>query len=343
MSDFAAFQEHIKNFMAEMKAENKQNSDKQETRDQALAKDLRKMEEAQTEMRRDLMNSMQTEFKKYDNKIDELTLLFEHLAKRVNKVEEITSVADIDGDLPMGSGGSTPVQQDNKKRKGQTVFSSARGASLPPMARVPPPTTTGTTERKEACAIFFGGWERPVATHLREGWYKKEVLLKIPAAFREAARFKGLPMRRFFTVHFDDQDDRDEVLEVLSKFTFCFKDATYDTSYNIYIKREKTFEIRMVGRFRHHFHEALEQHFKGMASDDPKYQPGNWKLHWAYGQLFLHIQDDDHLLMTFAKGIPKDASEIEANNKVLQMFNLAPEQADALIAAALVKAEAEKK
>ena len=100
--------------------------------------------------------------------------------------------------------------------------------------------------------------------------------------------------------------------------------------------------MRKVGKFRHHFHEALEKHFKDMVSSDQKYQEGNWKLHWAYGQLFLNIEDDDHLLLTFAKGIPKDASDIEANYKILEKFHLDPEKADTLIAVAIVKAEATK-
>ena len=79
-----------------------------------------------------------------------------------------------------------------------------------------------------------------------------------------------------------------------------------------------------------------------MGSGDQKYQEGNWKLHWAYGQLFLHIEDDDHLLLTFAKGIPKDASDIEANYKILEKFLLDPEKADTLIAVAITKAEATK-
>ena len=98
-----------------------------------------------------------------------------------------------------------------------------------------------------------------------------------------------------------------------------------------------------MGKFRHHFHEGLEGHFKELGSTDQKYQEGNWKLHWAYGQVFINIDNDDHLLLTFAKGILKDSSEIEANYAVLQMFNLSSEKADSLIAVALLKAEAMKK
>ena len=47
--------------------------------------------------------------------------------------------------------------------------------------------------------------------------------------------------------------------------------------------------------------------------------------------------------MSFSKGIPKDSSEIEANYPILNKFYITDEQADMMIATALLKAESLKK
>ena len=103
------FQDSMLKFMTEMKSENKANSDKQAERDLQLAKSLRKMEEAQSELRRDLMHTVQeataasaAEFKKTDEKINELSIMFEDMVKRVNKLEEDKCQDDPEGDLPVG-------------------------------------------------------------------------------------------------------------------------------------------------------------------------------------------------------------------------------------------------
>ena len=149
-------------------------------------------------------------------------------------------------------------------------------------------------------------------------------------------------MKTHFTIVFEDRDERDEALELLKRFDYVFDDKSYVQKYVIFLKVERSFEIRQVGKFRHHFHEALDNHFKALGSSEEKYKEGNWKLHWSSGQIFLNIENDDHLLMTFSRGIPKYTSEIEANYPILQKYHLTNDQSDRMIGAALVKAEAAK-
>ena len=154
---------------------------------------------------------------------------------------------------------------------------------------------------------------------------------------------RAQPMKTHFSIVFDDRDDRDAALEAIKKHSFKFDDVNYGKVYDIYTKVERSFEIRQVGKFRHHFHEALENYFDALGLKETKFKKGNFKLHWANGQIFINVENDDHLLMSFSRGIPKDSSEIEANYPILNKFYITDEQADMMIATALLKPESLKK
>ena len=129
--------------------------------------------------------------------------------------------------------------------------------------------------RSSSFAIFVGGWERPLATQVRQAWYKAALLPNIPEELHPGATFKGQPMKRHFTIVFENREDSDGALDALKKDSYVFDGVSYGKKYDIYIKVERSCEIRQVGKFRHHFHEALETHFEALGKKEVQYRKGN--------------------------------------------------------------------
>ena len=344
VAQMKADQEQAKNNMAILTAGQEEMKNK-------LDKSMTKVGETIMEMKKDVLTIMDKALAQQDTKLDvvntrmakmeaEFALLAKNASATSSSTRAAAAAVDAEGDHTMGSGVSTPILQDPKKRKGVPLLGPLRGSSLPPLPRNP---TAAPETRSSGFAIFVGGWERPVAAHVRKTWHQANTLTHIPVELLPLATFKAQPMKTHFSIVFEDKEDRDTALEEIKKQSFTFDDVNYGKKYNIYTKVERSFEIRQVGKFRHHFHEALENYFDALGLKEAKFQKGSFKLHWANGQIFINVDNDDHLLMSFARGIPKDSSEIEANYPQLNKFYITDEQADMMIASALLKAESLRK
>ena len=157
--------EQIQDLFAEIKNNQSDNrlfhsdiTSKQEEMKTNLNRSLDKMNEAMSDMRRDLMGNMDAALAKQNAKMDAMHAKFLQMQLDVAALGAKTAAiaaasADDEGDHPMGTGSSTPITQDNKKRKGAPLLSAQRGASLPP----PRFAQSNPEARSSSFAIFVGG------------------------------------------------------------------------------------------------------------------------------------------------------------------------------------------
>ena len=104
----------------------------------------------------------------------------------------------------------------------------------------------------------------------------------------------------------------------------------------LYLKRHREVELRALGKFRHHFYNAVEVLFGA----NPKTK-GNFKLKLSSGILYIEWQNDALPLISFTRELIKDKSGLEADYSTFDYFNVEQSEVDSLIAGCILLTDEE--
>lgn len=256
---------------------------------------------------------------------------------------------DDDGDASMSSG---PALQSAKKAKtnyaehvgmGSSGAASSRTTSQPPRFQPPPsaPTFHLSGEDKHKYALFVSGFERTIPRSVREKVYDS-----IVATFHEGprldAKFSGKSHDKKFFIDFTSKEYLQQALDDLRRWSspLFWEDKFYKKRREIYIKRNKTLEQQIAGRFHRHFYDGV----KALVTDT-KEGMANRKLRVVDRKLLLDFQHDGEEetmeLLWFEETLDSDKQRVTAAYEMFSQLKLSKEVVDAMITTALAAAKAE--
>ena len=228
---------------------------------------------------------------------------------------------------PSGQTFHTPPQSPKKQKVfiGHSFGDTRRSGSVPP-ARVDRP-----------CAIFVGGFGRDVPTHLRKKQYEDQVKPLIPNELLVCCQPKFPHLQKYYTIAVDDHETLHAILDVLKEVNFQWYDPTFKVTQKVFAKSDKNLDQRNLGKFRHHFYEAITK-FLSTHPSFPTESPA--KLQMVRGTIHVSYNDDSLGLLSFTRELIKDLNGMEAHYTNWEILGANRTQVDELIAGALALANA---
>ena len=129
-----------------------------------------------------------------------------------------------------------------------------------------------------------------------------------------------------------------DVLDSLRSHSFKWEDPTLQASKELFCKRHKSLELRMIGKFRHYFYQAAQNEFDelpGMVINGER----QYQLRIVGGILYVFQNHDSIALLHFTRELVKDNTGVEPDIDGFKLYGYELHQVETIIEACLLAAE----
>ena len=131
-----------------------------------------------------------------------------------------------------------------------------------------------------------------------------------------------------------------DVIDTLRTHTFRWEDPTLQASKELFLKRHKSLQLRMVGKFRHFFYDAVQDATDGIEGLVINGQR-QCELRIVGGVLYIFQNHDSIPLLHFTKELIKDNTGVDPDFDGFKLYGFEPPQVETIIEACLLAAEDE--
>ena len=138
-------------------------------------------------------------------------------------------------------------------------------------------------------------------------------------------------MEKFYLLCFPSLQDVNKALDHVQNFSQTWVDPKFGGESKVYIKRNRGYQAREIGRFRRHFYMMLEDFLPKL----PFYKDCKIDLKTIKGTMYAMVNDDGLGLLAFSRELIKDTNGIDPDYDNWKIIGVDKPKVDELVKAAV--------